>query len=148
MALRIESLQARLSKLDEIVQFLREIGVGDLSVLGESLRDMLAAERALQVGAELIFDIGNHILSAQFGAHATDYQNIVNRLAQRKVISDSLCARLQGLGGFRNVLVHAYMELDQDRVLENLAKAPQDFGDFMSEIRDWLGSPGVKPLRL
>jgi uncharacterized protein YutE (UPF0331/DUF86 family) len=143
MVLRIESLHARLAKLDEIVQLLLELGAGDRSALKESLRDRMAVERGLQLGAELVFDIGNHILSAQFGAHATDYEDIVRRLAQRKVISDSLRARLEGLGGFRNVLVHGYMALDPDLVLDNLLKAPKDFRDFMTEIRDWLEEQGL-----
>jgi|SRR5215218_4627909 uncharacterized protein YutE (UPF0331/DUF86 family) len=143
MALRVESIQARLAKLDGILPVLRELGAIDRPVLRESLRDMLAAERGLQLGAELVFDIGNHILSAQYGTHATDYQDIIRRLAQRRVISDSLRSRLEGLGGFRNVLVHGYMDLDMDLVLDILLKAPRDFSDFMAEIRDWLeGRPG------
>jgi uncharacterized protein YutE (UPF0331/DUF86 family) len=146
MVLRIESLHARLAKLDEIIPFLRELGAADRSDLKKSLRDMMAVERGLQLGAELIFDIGNHILSAQLGVHATDYRDIVRRMAQRKVISDSLGARLERLSGFRNVLVHGYMELDQDLVLDNLFKAPQDFTDFMIEVRDWLEEQGLSPL--
>jgi uncharacterized protein YutE (UPF0331/DUF86 family) len=143
MVLRIESIQARLLKLDGIIPLLRELGSSDRSDLKESLRDMMAVERSLQLGAELVLDIGNHILSAQYGTHATDYQDIVKRLAQRRVISDSLRARLEGLGGFRNLLVHGYMALDPDRVLDVLLKAPRDFSDFMMEIRDWLeGRPG------
>ena len=142
MVLRSESLHARLAKLDEIVQLLRDLGATDRSVLRESLRDRMAVARGLQLGAELIFDIGNHILSAQLGAHATDYEDIVRRLAQRKVISDSLRARLEGLGGLRNVPVHGYMALDPDLGLDNLLKAPKDFRDFMPEIRDWLEEQG------
>lgn len=139
MVLRIESLQARLLKLDDIVSILKEFGAMDRLALKGSLRDMLAAERALQLGAELIFDIGNHILSAQFGTSATDYGDIVKQLVLRGVISQALSARLAGLSGFRNLLVHGYMELDPERVLDNLVKAPQDFSDFIGEIRAWLG---------
>jgi uncharacterized protein YutE (UPF0331/DUF86 family) len=62
------------------------------------------------------------------------------------VISDSLGTRLDGLSGFRNILVHDYMALNRDLVLDNLLKAPQDFTDFMTEIRDWLEEQGLSPL--
>jgi len=65
-----------------------------------------AAERGLQLGAETILDIGNHILSAHFGASAKDYESIVGLLAQNGVLEEALAARLQGLGGFRDTLVH------------------------------------------
>ncbi|MBI1818212.1 MAG: DUF86 domain-containing protein [Deltaproteobacteria bacterium] len=60
----------------------------------------------LQLGAEIIFDIGNHILSAYFGTSAQDYEDILPQLATRGVIPEALHQRLKGLGGFRNILVH------------------------------------------
>jgi uncharacterized protein YutE (UPF0331/DUF86 family) len=48
--------------------------------------------------------------------------------------------RLQGLAGFRNILVHDYIRLDPNLVEEALAKAPDDFTDFASAVRRWLDS--------
>jgi uncharacterized protein YutE (UPF0331/DUF86 family) len=81
MVLRIESIHARLARLDEIILLLRELGAMDRATLKKSLRDMMAVERTLQIGAELILDIGNHILSAHLGVHAIDYRDIMRRLA-------------------------------------------------------------------
>jgi len=36
-------------------------------------RDAWARERGLQLGAEIVLDVGNHILSAHFGVSAQDY---------------------------------------------------------------------------
>ena len=140
MVLRRETLQARLLKLEGIVSFLRELAAADRSALKNSLRDMWAAERALQLGAEAIFDVGNHILSAFYGTSASDYRDIMTQLALRGVVSAELRDRLEGLGGFRNILVHDYLELDPERVLDNAMRAPQDFGAYIDEIRSWLDS--------
>ena len=51
---------------------------------------------------------------------------------------EPLRARLKGVGGFRNVLVHGYLEVDPDRVAEYLARAPGDFSAFLDAIRTWL----------
>jgi uncharacterized protein YutE (UPF0331/DUF86 family) len=77
--------------------------------------------------------------------HATSYKEIVILLGRRGVISDSLAARLEKIGGFRNVLVHGYMDLDPEMVLDNLYKAPGDFSDFMTEIRNWLEGLASQP---
>jgi uncharacterized protein YutE (UPF0331/DUF86 family) len=55
------------------------------------------------------------------------------------VIGPDLRADLTGLGGFRNVLVHGYLDLDLDRVVEILEDAPERFERFARELHDWLG---------
>lgn len=138
MVLRTETVQARLLKLEEVVSFLAELAAADRPALKDELGNMWAAERALQLGAEAIIDIGNHIVSAHFGVSAADYEDIMNQLALRGVIDGQLRDRLHGLGGFRNILVHDYLELDPERVLDHLKRAPKDFSDYMAAIRAWL----------
>jgi uncharacterized protein YutE (UPF0331/DUF86 family) len=45
---------------------------------------------------------------------ATEYDGIVKGLAARGVVSAALGKQLQGLGGFRNILVHGYLGIDPD----------------------------------
>jgi len=54
------------------------------------------------------------------------------------VLEPDLRARLKGLGGFRNVLVHGYLRLDPALVEAYLQRAPTDFADFTRAIRAWL----------
>jgi uncharacterized protein YutE (UPF0331/DUF86 family) len=138
VVLRPEALRERLLKLEEIISRLRDAAQTERSALRANFRDAWVAERGLQLGAEVIFDIGNHILSAHFGVSPKDYEDIVAQLAHHGVIDDGLRARLKGLGGFRNVLVHGYLRVDPDRVADYLAKAPSDFSEFASQVRDWL----------
>ena len=138
MVLRAESIQARLLKLEEVVSELEE-----LRRLGEeSFRtrraQMWSLERGLQLGAEILLDIGTHILSAQYGISPTDYKDILEQLAEQGILDESLRERLKGVAGFRNILVHDYIRLDPDKVLAVFAQAPADFSDFALAIRDWL----------
>ncbi len=79
--------------------------------------------------------MGNHILSAYFGASAQDYEDILLQLAAHGVIDSSLYDQLKGLGGFRNVLVHGYLHLDSERVDEFLRNAPVNFSRFARAIQ-------------
>lgn len=54
------------------------------------------------------------------------------------VISRSLYRRLRGAGGFRNVLVHEYLQIDLERVARFLSKAPAVFRAFADELIEWL----------
>lgn len=140
MVLRPEAVRQRLLKLEEAVSRLEELGRGDRTLLRTSFRDAWAAERGLQLAAEILLDTGNHILSAHFGQSARDYEDVIAQLASRGVIDEPLRARLKGVGGFRNVLVHGYLEVDPDRVADYLARAPGDFSAFLDAIRTWLAT--------
>lgn len=138
MVFRIDTVQERLLRLEEVISELRELAGLDRSVLRGALRHMWAVERGLHLGAELLFDIGNHILSARYGISPRDYRDIIEQLALQGILDPALHGRLQGLAGFRNILVHDYIRLDPERVEEALAKAPGDFTDFALAIRRWL----------
>jgi uncharacterized protein YutE (UPF0331/DUF86 family) len=133
-----EAVKARLLRLEEVVSRLRDLAGQDPQALRRGFRDAWAAERDLQVAAEIVFDIGNHVLTAHFGASATDYEDIIARLESHGVIDHPLRERLRGLVGFRNILVHGYLSVDPDRVVEALGKAPSEFSDFENAVREWL----------
>jgi predicted nucleotidyltransferase len=65
-------------------------------------------------------------------------RDVITQLAAHSVIDEQLRARLKGLGGFPNVLVHGHLELDPDRVADHLTTAPADFSEFLRAIRAWL----------
>ena len=138
MVLRIDAVETRLLRLESVISELSRLGDVDPETFRESLSEMWKVERGLHLGAEILLDIGNHVLAAQFGVSPQEYRDIFESLADRKVISRSLADRLSGLAGFRNILVHDYMALDPVRVLENLGRAPKDFDEFAREVRDWL----------
>ena len=101
MTLRADALRARLLKLEEVLTRLEELREAPS---GEDFRQAWAVERGLQLAAEILFDVGNHILSSHFGVSAQDYEDVLVRLQGEHVIDDSLLERLRGRGGFRNIL--------------------------------------------
>lgn len=137
MVLRADAVRARLLKLEEVISRLEEIARGRSPAAGD-FRDEWVAERGLQLGAEAVLDIGNHVLSAHFGVSAQDHEDLIAQLERCGVIDRGLRERLRGLGGFRNILVHDYLRLDPGRVGAFLARAPGDFSDFAAAVRRWL----------
>jgi uncharacterized protein YutE (UPF0331/DUF86 family) len=127
-----------LLRLETVTSHLEELARLPAETLLAGFRNAWAVERGLQLGAEILFDVGNHVLSARFGVSTKDYEDILVQLGNVGVISSSLAERLRGLGGFHNLLVHDYLELDRERVLEALARAPIDFTAFAVAVRDWL----------
>jgi uncharacterized protein YutE (UPF0331/DUF86 family) len=142
MVLKPESVLARLRNLEEIAARLEEVGPLTAEHLARNFRDAWTVERGLQLGAETILDVGNHLLSAHFGVSAEDHETVITLLGRHGVLDEPLRQRLAGLGGFRNVLVHDYLRLDPALVAKNLARAPRDFSDFAAAVRRWLENAG------
>lgn len=138
MTLRPEVIRERLRKIREVVRNLRDLAEVSGVEFQTSVRHYWSAERGLQLAAESLFDVGAHILAGQFNDHPDDYEAIIERLGDFDVISEELEARLAGLGGFRNILVHGYLEVDRTEVHEMLEDRLEDFIDFADEIEVFL----------
>ncbi len=68
---------------------------------------------------QLVIDIAGE-LSARQGERFEDYTQAVRGLAKNERFPGDLVRELERLPGFRNVLVHEYVGLDMDRVMEAL----------------------------
>lgn len=68
---------------------------------------------------QLVIDIAGE-LSARRGERFEDYTQAVRGLARDERFSAELVRELERLPGLRNVLVHEYVGLDMDRVMEAL----------------------------
>ena len=86
------------------------------------------------------FCIGNHILSGVYRTSVEEYEQILEKLREKGVISKELYEELRGLGGFRNILVHGYLSLDPELVYYHFKKALHAFPRFIAEIEEWLES--------
>jgi uncharacterized protein YutE (UPF0331/DUF86 family) len=136
MVVRKEALAERLAILRSTVVRLRAAASRDLN----HDWDEWALERGMQLAAQALFDVGNHVLAGAFGTRPKDYAEVAPELARRGVIGEDLAARLQGLAGFRNLLVHEYAKVDPALVRQLLGTRLDDFADFATAIERWVGS--------
>ena len=136
MVLREEALAERLALLRSTVMRLRAASQKELN----DDWDEWALERGLQLAAQALFDVGNHVLAGAFGARPKDYADVPSELTRYGVIGDDLANRLRGLAGFRNLLVHEYAEVDPKRVRELLQTRLGDFSDFADAVEGWVQS--------
>jgi uncharacterized protein YutE (UPF0331/DUF86 family) len=74
---------------------------------------------SLLMVCQLIIDIAGE-LSARRGDRFEDYTQAVRNLARDKRFSAEVVRELERLPGFRNILVHEYVALDMDRVVDAL----------------------------
>jgi uncharacterized protein YutE (UPF0331/DUF86 family) len=102
-----------------------------LHELAPRVPDRLALERELSLHndvlfsllmvAQLVIDIAGE-LSARRGDRFEDYTEAVRNLARDPRFPPDLVRELERVPGFRNVIIHGYVALDLDRVVDALGR--------------------------
>jgi uncharacterized protein YutE (UPF0331/DUF86 family) len=134
LVVKIELLRERLAALRATIERLRTLRAQDQ---GDPISEW-AIERGLQIAAQSVFDIGNHVLSGGFGERPSEYAQVPSSLAREGVISEALRSKLEGLAGFRNLLVHDYVRVDPARVHQLLRDRLEDLAAFADQVEGWL----------
>jgi uncharacterized protein YutE (UPF0331/DUF86 family) len=141
MTVEPDVVRRKLLEIGEATSHLRSWAPVTLEQLDRNRQLRWAVERGLQLAAEALFDVGAHILSAEFQDAIDEYRQIPPRLLARGVLSPTTASRLKGLAGFRNVLVHEYADIDLRRVHAGLERLG-DFDAFVADVELWLETKG------
>lgn len=138
MVFRKEHILERLKKLEAVIENMKGKTVHSVEQYSRDLDLQWIIERGLEVASSTVLDIGNQILAGHYKVSVDEYEQILQQLEAKKVISSELYKELRGLGGFRNILVHDYLSLDHEIVYSHYKKAFTVFPRFIAEIYDWL----------
>lgn len=120
LSLRLDALESYLAELRSFRSVSREEFVRE-----PALHHL--AERFLHLACECVLDIAHHLIADQGFPQATSYRNTMEILGQEGVLDKELAERLKQWMGFRNVLVHFYLDIDHGRCHDAIQ---QDLGDL------------------
>jgi len=67
-----------------------------------------------------------------------DEEDILNKLIEAKILTKELGAKVKGMKGFRNFLVHRYGRIDDRKAYSSIKKGLKDFAEFEKEIKTFL----------
>ncbi len=85
-------------------------------------------------------DVAQHVCASEGWGPPRDNGDAVLLLGAHGVLAADLADRLRRAVGFRNVLVHDYVEVDDGIVLERLANLA-DLEDFVAVVAAWVVPP-------
>lgn len=114
-----EAIDARLSRLGELLSQLEGIRDEGRSEYDRRPRTRLATQHALQLAIQTCIDIGAHLIAERNLEMPTDYRGVFAVLRDLG-LSPALADRLASAAGLRNILVHDYLEIDDDLIWEAL----------------------------
>lgn len=132
-----ETVERRLLRLEQYLRKLKELSKVNWEqyIKSEAVQDR--AERNLQLAAQICIDIASHVIAAQGYRAPYSYGDIFTVLQEEGLLPKELADRMRQIAGFRNILVHDYLEIDPKIVYESLKKIG-DFKKFAGHVITWL----------
>lgn len=96
---------------------------------------MGAVQHYLLLAIETVLDLGSHVISSEGYEPPGSYADIFRVLRVEGLLDEELAERLMAMARFRNLLVHAYDEVDEERVLRILHTSVSDLDRFVEILK-------------
>ena len=136
--IRREVLRRRLSKLDEYLDILHRLRRYDLETFLADPEHYGSTERFLQLTIEALNNMGSHVIADLQLGMVENYRDIPRILVERDYFSPDLGDLWMQMIGFRNVLVHDYLDVDRHLVYRVLQEYLEDISDLRHVFAQWL----------
>lgn len=138
MVIKSEVIRKRLNKLDEYLQILHEMQKYTLEEFLSDPEHYASAERFLHMAIETTIDIGGHIVSGLEMGEVNWYSDLAVIMEEKGYISVELREKWIRIIGFRNVLVHQYIEVDRKIVYDVLQNNLGDIEELKEAFASFL----------
>lgn len=89
----------------------------------------------LLLAVETLLDLGSHVISSEGLEPPRNYADIFRVLRDEGLLTHELAERLMAMARFRNVLVHLYAQVDEERVLKIFRGSLGDLDAFVDALR-------------
>lgn len=135
---KVEVIRKRINSLDEYLEILRGLQKYSLESFLSDPEHYGSAERFLQLAIETTTDIGNHIISSLKLGEVNWYSDVAVLLEEKKYITPELREKWIRMIGFRNILVHDYLEVDRKIVYQVLQNGLDDLEELKKSFAEFL----------
>ncbi|MDI6847818.1 MAG: DUF86 domain-containing protein, partial [Candidatus Bathyarchaeia archaeon] len=107
---------SKISELRGFLEKLKEIAPKTFEEYEQSEVKRRACERLLQISIECALDVCDVVFSGlRLGVPASE-EDIIEKLNRAGVITDGTTSKLKGMKGMRNILVHGYPCVDDEKI--------------------------------
>jgi uncharacterized protein YutE (UPF0331/DUF86 family) len=133
-----EIIRKRLFKLEHYLGILQRMRRYSYEEFRSNPERYGSAERFLHLSIEAINDIGNHVVADEQLGEVNWQSDIPRLLAQHGYVSHELAESWIRMIGFRNVLVHDYLEIDHRIVYDVITNHLDDLRRLMETFAGFL----------
>lgn len=126
-----------LQRISEDLDYLDGRAASDRTVIRSDVDRMAALKYYLITAIEGCLNVAQHLAASEGWGPPTDNADAMRCLAEHDVLPGESAAALASAVRFRNLLVHEYATIDDDRVVGYLDRVV-DLRRFVARVSDWL----------
>jgi len=130
-------IRRHLLALDEALQTLRAHQGRPIEDLEANQEERWVVERGLQLCIQNVLDVATHLV-ASAGRDVPDYATAIDQLADVGILTREFATEFRAVAGFRNVIVHGYLDVDLEIVHRLLNERLDDFAEFARRVNAYL----------
>ncbi len=135
----LDIINIKIKELQKNMILLKEIAYG---INQDSLKDDMikywGIERGIQISIECVLDISNIIISTLDIEKPDTYREVILLLGKEGVLPQKFAKDIANMVSFRNILVHDYMRVDENIMIDILHNRLDDFAIYIKYINHWL----------
>ncbi len=136
--LDVGTLGAKLRAMRRLLDELDRIGAVDVDRFARDFSTQLVVERIVSQLVDLAAGINTHVLTTETGESPPDVRRSFTAVADTGLIDHDLAERLAPSAGLRNVLVHAYVDLDLARLVAAVPLASEQYAEYVRQVARWV----------
>ncbi len=128
-------------KLKLLEENIKELSDIKEKISFEDIKNNKPDEWAIRYGLfesiQIVIDIACHVVNKFNLGNPKSYGECIESLQNEKYIDNELALKLKGMIGFRNILIHDYIEIDLKKLYAMLSNI-DDFKYFISTIKQYI----------
>ena len=136
--LRTEIIKSKLSKINDTLEIIEEHLPDNFEEFERSRLIRDAVYKEIEFSIEIVLDICNIINKDLFLGMPETEESILDNLEKKKIFSKDTINLIREMKKFRNILVHRYGEVDDERAFETIKEGLNDFKLFINETEKFL----------
>lgn len=131
-------IQNKMSFIEEQLKILKGYQKYSLNAILKDQTLRGALERFLYLAVQASIDLADAVIAYKRLRKPTTYRDSFYILQEEKIISINLQESLVDMTGFRNVITHAYQDIDYNIMYDVLHNKLDDIKKFLKQIRSKL----------
>jgi uncharacterized protein YutE (UPF0331/DUF86 family) len=126
-------VQKKLAYIETCVRELRELA--QIELFSSDIREERFILHTLQLATQAALDVSSHIISDDRLGEPTTNVELFDILEKNSYLDSDIATTMRSIVGFRNILVHGYLKVNPDIVVDIVRNKLDELLRFTVQIR-------------
>ena len=134
----VDLVRRKMSRLNVYLKQLTPLSKYSFKIYKEDTYLKFSTERLIQLIVDCAVDINNHVVVETDQRPPEDYRSSFLKASEVKLITRDLAEKIKGSAGLRNILVHEYMDVDDQIVFEAIFLVLKNYREYLRQVNKFI----------